>query len=491
MLSVVDISPYKLLPVTMYTQTDALNEVKDMSKNLVSGEFEREYRDGMLEKPQRPRRLCMTVLLVIIGVMAAWLVALTAVHELQLSKLRQDVDAMSADMIALKMSIGSLNQKLLNPKISPIEDTIYADIDSDFTIPVISQKSSTSNKDESLGKLDDLTVLEGEEDITDDEDYDDDDAESGDWYPDYDRRSEKIGKTDMIRLKPEDFVEPLVKLRADARPLWQVKKMLNEDPENPAVFEAAKKELELQRIREKRNAPADSSSFVDEFAAPRDIVKVDNRRKIKKYRTPSASADMPLAVKILAPRYPARIARNSGDGGENDQRRLFIAAHFHGNTSHLNTEVHERYKGNGLIRVSHDSPHDVWYPSQWTSASPHPRPTLTRSGHIRVHHTGIYLVYVQIYYLDSHDIISWVLHRTNSETEGRDTLLQCTQYSPNHTYQDRPNSCFSASALLLKAGDRLVVRNTGGDRHSLMQPEKSFIGLVKLADAEEPEEEQF
>lgn len=51
---------------------------------------------------------------------------------------------------------------------------------------------------------------------------------------------------------------------------------------------------------------------------------------------------------------------------------------------------------------------------------------------------------------------------------------------------DKPNSCFSASALFLKAGDRLAVRNTGGDRHSLMQPEKSFIGLIKLADAEDP-----
>lgn len=51
---------------------------------------------------------------------------------------------------------------------------------------------------------------------------------------------------------------------------------------------------------------------------------------------------------------------------------------------------------------------------------------------------------------------------------------------------DKPNSCFSAAALFLKSGDKLAVRNTGGDRHSIMQPEKSFIGLVKLADAEDP-----
>nr|6I50_A Chain A, SFRICE_029225 [Spodoptera frugiperda] len=169
--------------------------------------------------------------------------------------------------------------------------------------------------------------------------------------------------------------------------------------------------------------------------------------------------------------------------------RPFIAAHFHGNTSHLNSAIHDHYKGNGLVRVSHDAPHDVWYPAPWTVASPHPRPTLTRTGHVHVHHTGVYLVYVQIYYLDSHDTISWVLHRTNADIEGRETLLQCAQSSYSTEPIDKPNSCFSAAALFLKAGDRLAVRNTAGDRHSLMQPEKSFIGLVKLADAEDPTQE--
>lgn len=95
----------------------------------------------------------------------------------------------------------------------------------------------------------------------------------------------------------------------------------------------------------------------------------------------------------------------------------------------------------------------------------------------------------QIYYLDSHDVISWVLHRTNPEIDGRETILQCAQSAHSTDHTDKPNSCFSAAALFLKAGDRLAVRNTGGDRHSLMQPEKSFIGLVKLADAEDPTQE--
>lgn len=94
----------------------------------------------------------------------------------------------------------------------------------------------------------------------------------------------------------------------------------------------------------------------------------------------------------------------------------------------------------------------------------------------------------QIYYLDDHDVISWVLYRTNPEIEGREKILQCAQ-STHSNGSEKANSCFSASAIFLKAGDKLAVRNTGGDRHSLMQPEKSFIGLIKLADAEDPNQE--
>lgn len=95
----------------------------------------------------------------------------------------------------------------------------------------------------------------------------------------------------------------------------------------------------------------------------------------------------------------------------------------------------------------------------------------------------------QIYYLDSHDVISWVLHRTNPATEGRETLLQCAQSAHSSEPYDKPNSCFSASALFLRKGDKLAVRNTGGSRHSLMQQEKSFIGLIQLADTMEPDRE--
>ncbi|CAK1540271.1 unnamed protein product [Leptosia nina] len=378
---------------------------------------------------------------------------------------------------------------------------LYADEDQDVNL-VDEVKESKEDKQgyDSLEKLHGLTVLEDDNQLGDDEDLFDgeDDAESGDWYPDYDRRRERVGTTNMVRLTPDDFMGVVEGVDVGGN-LNEIKRLLNENPEikeialptlpnytrKPTTEAAQKSEAttEKQSGRDKRSVFPDSpADAISPVTAPKFMSKSEERRKTKKF-TPPPDATVKMALHTVS-----RTARNS-EGEEEGQRRPFIAAHFHGNTSHLSPEIHEHFKGNGLVRVAHGAPHDVWYPSPWTIASPHPRPTLTRTGHVHVHHTGVYLVYVQIYYLDSHDIISWVLHRTNPYMEGRDTLLQCAQTSHSAEPMDRPNSCFSAAALFLRAGDKLAVRNTGGDRHSLMQPEKSFIGLVKLADADEPIEE--
>lgn len=480
-------------PVAVYKQTDSLNEVKDMSKNLMSGDFERQYKGAMVDNSERRRckSLLITASVILTGLIVGLLI-LTIVREVQIAHLRREIDELTVNMIAVSANVKSLNQKINSNKhfnnFKPLEDTIYADEDLDITALEEESKDSRTDKTtyDSLEKLHGLTVLEGDN-IGDDEDMLDavDDAESGDWYPDDDRRGKEI-------LRPEDFTDSVVAFKKDNETLIsnirEIKRRLNENPENPDLraFRTTRPTTTepTEGERSKRSVFPDSSpDRADQFEAPSSVMsKTEERRKTKKFMgnlESASSVNMPMHT-------VTRTARNS----ENDvQRRPFVAAHFHGNTSHLNTEIHEHYKGNGLVRVSHGAPHDVWYPAPWTIASPHPRPTLTRNGHIHVHHTGVYLVYAQIYYLDSHDIISWVLHRTNPDLEGRETLLQCAQSSHSSQPLDKPNSCFSASALFLRAGDRLAVRNTGGDRHSLMQPEKSFIGLIKLADADDPTQE--
>lgn len=73
---------------------------------------------------------------------------------------------------------------------------IYADEEQGNLINDFKDANKDKDNSESIEKLDGLTVLEDDSSqASDDEDMvypDDDDAESGDWYPDYDRRREKV-----------------------------------------------------------------------------------------------------------------------------------------------------------------------------------------------------------------------------------------------------------------------------------------------------------
>lgn len=109
-------SPYGVLSEAMYSQTDPLKEVKDMSKNLVSGDFETEYR-GVLEKRGRRRQACAVTVVLAFVVAFLWLLALTLVREVQVVRLREDVERLSANMIVLSARLENLNQKVANNKL--------------------------------------------------------------------------------------------------------------------------------------------------------------------------------------------------------------------------------------------------------------------------------------------------------------------------------------------------------------------------------------
>lgn len=114
-------------PVTMYTQTEKLRDVKDLSKNLMSGDFERQYADNVAEKGAKRGRGCV-IFGVTVGALAVWLLVLTIVREVQVTRLRQEVDELSANMIAMSATVKSLNEKLTNNRLfnefKTLEDTV-------------------------------------------------------------------------------------------------------------------------------------------------------------------------------------------------------------------------------------------------------------------------------------------------------------------------------------------------------------------------------
>lgn len=112
-------------PVTMYTQTEALKDVKDLSKNLMSEDYERQYAGR--DRINRRRKGCV-IFGVTVSALAVWLLVLTVVREMQISRLRQELDDLSANMIAISANVVSLNQKLENNRLfnefKALEDTV-------------------------------------------------------------------------------------------------------------------------------------------------------------------------------------------------------------------------------------------------------------------------------------------------------------------------------------------------------------------------------
>lgn len=112
-------------PVTMYTQTEALKDVKDLSKNLMSEDYERQYAGR--DRNNRRRKGCV-IFGVTVSALAVWVLVLTVVREMQISRLRQELDDLSANMIAISANVVSLNQKLENNRLfnefKALEDTV-------------------------------------------------------------------------------------------------------------------------------------------------------------------------------------------------------------------------------------------------------------------------------------------------------------------------------------------------------------------------------
>ncbi|CAK1540273.1 unnamed protein product [Leptosia nina] len=108
----------------MYTQTEELSDIKESSKNLMSGDFERQYKEGM-EKGVKGRG-CV-VFGVSVAALAVWLLVITVVREVQIANLRHEVDQLTANMIGMSANVMSLNQKLTNNRLfnefKNLEDT--------------------------------------------------------------------------------------------------------------------------------------------------------------------------------------------------------------------------------------------------------------------------------------------------------------------------------------------------------------------------------
>lgn len=120
---------HALIPeaTAMYTQTN-MKESQDISKNLMSGDFERQFRGAMVEKTDRRWQTWLITLAVVVGALLAWLLVFTVVREVQVRQLRREVDELTANMIAMSANFKSLSQKIEKNKLfnefKDLQDTV-------------------------------------------------------------------------------------------------------------------------------------------------------------------------------------------------------------------------------------------------------------------------------------------------------------------------------------------------------------------------------
>lgn len=113
----------------MYTKTDVLKENKDLSQNLVSGDFEMQYRNRVtdLSDNWRRKKWLLTSVVTAISALFIWLLVITVMQEIQVARLRREVEQLSAHIVAVEANLNGLNQKVSNNKLfrdDDISDTV-------------------------------------------------------------------------------------------------------------------------------------------------------------------------------------------------------------------------------------------------------------------------------------------------------------------------------------------------------------------------------
>ncbi|XP_035693861.1 uncharacterized protein LOC118428004 [Branchiostoma floridae] len=102
-------------------------------------------------------------------------------------------------------------------------------------------------------------------------------------------------------------------------------------------------------------------------------------------------------------------------------------------------------------------------------------------GSLRVHETGLYYIYSQVYYYDgSHAFLSHII----KESGEQEPFLQCIQSPANQSR--KYNTCFTAGVFHLDAGDKIVVQLQQETGIVDMSADTTFFGLIKIAEPAPP-----
>ncbi|KAF4523494.1 hypothetical protein B566_EDAN004564 [Ephemera danica] len=151
-----------------------------------------------------------------------------------------------------------------------------------------------------------------------------------------------------------------------------------------------------------------------------------------------------------------------------------LAAHFAANAT-MYALGHPNFAGNGRLR--HPGVFSDWSPSPWMRDLGMDSHFVLSDGVLTVRQPGLYFFYSQIYYVDDHDNNGYNVYVNGA------VRLQCTTMTHSSSAVTKINTCYTGSVIFLRDGDTVYLRDISGLRYSMFEPEKSFFGLFRLAEA--------
>ncbi|BES92591.1 TNF(Tumour Necrosis Factor) family [Nesidiocoris tenuis] len=157
-----------------------------------------------------------------------------------------------------------------------------------------------------------------------------------------------------------------------------------------------------------------------------------------------------------------------------------IAAHFEGDISMSGSTKTTHYQGNH--RVFQSGVIAEWEPARWMHELGQTSSFHLDSGRsevsIKEESRGVYYVYAQVFYADSHDTAGFGIF-VNHEN-----VFQCTvtslHHMDTHRHRVKSNSCYTGGLVKLAAGDKVTLREIEGTRSTVMNAPKSFFGMYRV-----------
>uniref|UniRef100_A0A1B6J6W8 THD domain-containing protein n=2 Tax=Homalodisca TaxID=139475 RepID=A0A1B6J6W8_9HEMI len=223
-----------------------------------------------------------------------------------------------------------------------------------------------------------------------------------------------------------------------------------------------------------------------------------NRRQLNSYRSPEYQEQrrVPEAVRpvrlrhrgqhgnllledveLLLPQSSTREFVTENSRTPREQHCRMLAAHFVGDTSHYNANLHPHYRGNDIMNHPHGFFKD-FEPAQWmTESGMLSSFTFNRTnGIFMVKEPGIYFMYAQIFFTARHERSGFYIKKNG------DNVAQCMTTSHTSGSDVKRNTCFTAAIIHLHEHDKLSIREVDGSRFrdTSFKDSHSFFGLIQL-----------